>query len=337
MEGLNTSNDTEASKLLPSSTSKGANQDVGALPIRTTEISGFVFLFLSAIFFALNAFSIHIAGAVFEVPPAVSMFMRSVLHVILSGLYLVFLTPFSITVGSLTRRQYLLLFLRGGFGAIALVALYTAFKLIPVGDAMTLFFLSPIVTLVLCNIVMGEPITVVDIIAVTISLIGAALVTRPESTATEVLKQVPATVRIIGSLLALFAATLAAVAYTVIRYMGMSVHFMATIFSLGFCGIFITAFMGGAITPTQLFTYEGGATACIIGAVISFLAQIFLTYGLQRCPGGPGTLMSNIEIPLTYILGLVFLGEQLVPLRILGAVFVITAALIIGIRQIRSQ
>lgn len=303
---------------------------------RSKELLGYLLMLLTAVSFSISNLFIHHAQTVSEFPASSTLFVRSIVHLVLC---LAYVLPFSNVrreVFSVAGRQIAMIAVRGICGAFCIISLYNALALIPVGDSTAIFFLCPAFTMILSHFTLREHVHIVDMATVLLAVIGAFLITRPDasdvsSTATLV---VPFANRILGSALACLAAFLAATAYTIIRSLGTTFHFMTSIFSLAVCSCIVSVFFGGAISPAQLQNYGWDGTAIVIGSLLTFVAQVTVTTGLQRCRAGPGVLINTAEVPFSYILGLLFLHEAVSSKRIIGASMIVVAVLSIGVRQI---
>lgn len=257
-------------------------------------------------------------------------------HSILACTYFVLFPDARKSALNMTRRQAIWIILRGIMGAICIMCLYTALTKIPIGDSTAIFFLSPVFTMILSHIFLGEHVTLVDIGAVLLSLLGAFMITRPD--ASDLLSTSALTVsfenRIVGSLLAVTSAFLAASAYTIIRSLGTTFHFMIPVLSFALCSLILSIILNGYISFDQLIAYGWSGFAIVMSAFLAFISQMTLTTGLQRCRAGPGILVNTIEVPYAYVLGLIVLHESVSLLRVVGALMIVIAALTIGTRQI---
>lgn len=309
----------------------------------STELLGYVLMLLTAVSFGMGNLFIHHAQTTSNFPASSTLFVRSVVHIVFC---LICVLPFRQTrraVFSMTGRQLAMLAVRGVSGACCLISLYNSLTLIPVGDTTAIFFLSPAFTMILSHFLLGEHVTSVDVGAILLAVAGAFLITRPNSsdvspTATLV---VPFANRLLGSALATLAAFLGATSYTIIRSLGTSFHFITSVFSLAVCSCIASIYFGGAISLTRLQDYGWDGAAIVLSSLLAFLAQVTITTGLQRCRAGPGVLVNTVEVPFSYILGVLFLHEAVSPMRIFGACMIVSAVLSIGVKQIlktvRSQ
>jgi len=125
-------------------------------------------------------------------------------------------------------------------------------------------------------------------------------------------------------------------AYVTIRSLGTGIHFMQSVLSHGLGTIVVGVLMGGAMSPSQLLAHKEGTLHIIISSLFAFAGQCCMNKGLQLCRAGPGLLIRNLDVPVAYILGLLFLGETVSLLGIIGSFLVFFSAVMIGVRKIAS-
>lgn len=299
---------------------------------QSSELYGYVLMALSTVGFSGMSLFTHIAENKQGFPPTSAVFVRAIIQTTLSYLYIVRFLNVPDMLNGFTSRQWKLLISRGITGSVGVVSVFTGLQKLPVGDATSIFFCGPVITMLLSGAVLGEPITVVDYLASAISFAGIILVARPgfgDETAT-----ISTSDRIIGSLASFAGAWLSAISYITVRSLGRGIHFMASVFSLGFASIFTSVFLGGFIGPADLLARKDGTINVVWASLFAFAGQVCLNKGLQNCRAGPGVLIRNLDVPLAYMFGLLFLGEAPSWFSFAGACLVVTATLVIGLRHI---
>lgn len=297
---------------------------------QTSELYGYSLMALSSIGFSAMSLLVHIATTKYDLSSSSCFFIRAVVQATLSYLYIaIFLNPRQILI-SLTPRQWKLLAFRGIIGSIAMAAFFHSLQLLPIGDAVSIFFISPILTMLLSSLILAEPITRIDAIAAAVSFSGIILVARPGFGS--VSSFTPH--RIVGVLSAMAAALFSAFAYVTVRNLGTSVHFMTNVFSLGFASVFTSLILGGAITPAYIAQMTKPIGLALLSSLFAFGAQSFLNNGLQHCPAGPGALVRNLDVPMAFILGLTFLKERPNITSFVGSSLVVCGTVMIGLRKI---
>lgn len=61
-----------------------------------------------------------------------------------------------------------------------------------------------------------------------------------------------------------------------------------------------------------------------------FTGQILAFFGMTYVSGGVGSILLSTEVPIIFILGIVFVGERLSTMRCLGAALVMISAKILA-------
>lgn len=304
-----------------------------------SRTAGYFIMLLAAIFFSLGAFGIRVSQSVYGMSTDTVIFVVFSLNFIMMSLYIAFILGPSALFG-MTRRQFTLVGTRGFFGILSTIAIYKAFGLGPFGDVTAAFNVCPVATIIIAAIVLKEPILRVHIVAVVMSLIGVFLITRQtpsEAAAAAAAATVSiASVRVIAVLMSVASGIFAAAAFTAVRCLGDSVHFIVPALSLFTFGTAYEVFLRGIPSPSQFLSYGNGSITAIITAICFSLAQILLNLGLRKCPAGPALLIRNIETPMAFLLGYVFLNEQPTPLRAFASSLIVLATVMIGVQAAKS-
>lgn len=294
------------------------------------ELTGYGCITAGTLFIAANYTLLRLAETAYAIPPATSLFLRSI--TILSICSTVLLR-FKHTLPRLhSRRTISLLIGAGCSNAMSFASLYAAMPHIDIGDATAIHFAAPLVTLPLAAITLAEPCTLFDVGAALLSVVGAAVLSRGGST---VHVAGVRDERIAGVVLAGFSAVFCAVGGVLTRAMNSSVHFLHVVLaSATACGV-ISIMTGG---PAVLWyaseaTWKGVAIV-LVGSVLAFVAQSLVNAGLLRCSAGGGSLMLNLVVPMTYVFALIFLHERPSGMHVVGAAMVVASVGMIGVRRI---
>lgn len=299
-------------------------------PSEPTELHGYLLMAGSCIGFAIMSLQVHIAENKLNFPATSSLFIRAVVQATLAFTYIIRYLPFPETFTNLTRKQVKLLAFRGVAGSLAIALYLATLKRLPVGDGVTLFFSTPVITLILSGLVLGEQIKMIDGAAAAISFTGIVLIARPDFSLTS---DIAPHDRILGGIYGIVGAVLSSIVYVIVRSLGTSIHFMVSVFALGFVAIFTATALGGALGPVAFWNMKEGALLIVISSLFAFSAQCCVNRGLQLCPSGPGVLLRNLDVPLAYILGLMFLNESPSLLSFIGSMFVLLSAVMVGLRK----
>ncbi len=176
------------------------------------------------------------------------------------------------------------------------------------------------------SIALHEPVRPSTAVAAFLSLVGAILVTDPFSS--------EGPTSIVGAILALTAAILAALAYTTVRALATHVRFLASVLSFGVFTSIVGLATGGTM---DLFTSASNTGIAVAAGLFAFCAQCAISKGYEYCTAGKGALVRNVELPLAYVFGIAFLGEIPNVVSVLGGILVLAATLIIGYEALENE
>lgn len=291
---------------------------------------GYLSLLGASLNFSLVSFVLRAAQTVFHIPTTTVMFTIFSCDLIMGILFVIFTSNLKLLNG-LKRRDLLLLGARGFFGVLSTIAIYAAMKLAPVGDVTAAFNICPATTLVFAALFLGEPIYKADVIALVLSLLGVYLITRPASSDSDSFQHAMAPVT--GTIYGLLSGIFVGAAMIPVRKMGRNTHFIFPALSLFTFATVYSSLAGGIPSFSEFTSYGFGTVALLTASIANFLAQILLNIGLQRCPAGPAILIRNIETPLNYCTGILFLHEIPTSLRVFAAFLIICSTVIIGVRN----
>lgn len=308
---------------------------------KQAELYGYGLMVSSAIAYTAHSVLVRAAESFQGVSAATTVLVRSVVQIILALGCLYTHPDFPFVMTSLTRRQTTLLVVRGSLGGVALYLLYMALRMLPVGDVTAIFLSTPVFTLVMSRIAMAESITAIDCAAFLLSAFGIIMITRSEDITIHSTSVDTNSFRIEGVVAALSSAALTATAYTVVRLLGETVHFMISVLAISIAAFIISIVLGG-VAPLRNLVTDKAASSVVIplllaAAFAGFLAQSSTNRGLQIARAGPALLVRNVELPLSYISAVIFLNERLSLSRVVGATFIVSSALIIGIQRILQR
>jgi drug/metabolite transporter (DMT)-like permease len=262
---------------------------------------------LSAFFFSIMGLLVRVAGE--RLPSSQIVLARSVAALAMSWVLLwrAGLSPWG------NHRP--LLALRGLFGFGALVCFYWSLVHMPLADATVIHFTNPVFTALLAALFLREPLRGIDLASVFISLVGVALVARPQAFfgggAAPLQPQVVA-VSLLGALLS-------AAAYVVVRKARGLDHPLVVVFwfPLVATPLSIPPALRDWVDPTPR------EWLLLLGvAVATQAAQVFMTLGLHREPAGRATAFSYLQIVFAAAWGVLFLREIPDPFTIAGAALI---------------
>lgn len=299
-----------------------------------SDVFGYSLLAAASFCFAVSDIFVRMAETRYKLPATSVLMIVSFIIALGSAAYLAALTPFVAMVKSLNKKQYRLMVCRGVVGAATSACLYSAFTYIPTGDATAIFFVGPAFTIFFSAILLGESVTPLDIVTAVISITGATLISSSSGDSSEAsVDSFSAHQHVIGCVFAFLAAVLGSLVYVLIRSVVTSMHFMLPILSLGIGELLMSLALGGGMSLTQMMENLSGVAMALGAGICAFVAQMFMQTGLRHCNAGSGSLIRNLEVPFVYVLGMMVLREVPTVMRIFGSLLVVSAAGIVGAKQ----
>ncbi|MFT5419876.1 MAG: drug/metabolite transporter (DMT)-like permease [Candidatus Endobugula sp.] len=214
-----------------------------------------------------------------------------------------------------------LLFARGMAGAIALLCVYTALVNMPFADATVLQYLHPMFTAVLAIIFLRERLQLPTVLCIVFSFIGLLIMVRPEFLFSGLSGEY--------SLWAIAAAVMgafgSAVAYVLVRKLNATEDVSVIIFYFPMIALPLSlAMLGNDIVMPQGWTW----LVLLMVGISTQLGQIGLTKAMQTEGAAKATSFSYLQVVFAIVLGFVYFNEIPSVWTLLGALLILTGALI---------
>lgn len=230
------------------------------------------------------------------------------------------------------RFTAIVLFLRAVMGFFGMLFAFLAMEELPIGDAMTIIMLSPMIASFFGIFILNEHWHAVEITAGVVALIGISLVARPFDS-----QGGAASVSVLGVLYALLSALSSAMAYITVRMLGTvvampwyNVTFAQSLglvtFGVPLALLFQSDTLSSLVAPEICWRV---ALASLVGTV----GQIAMTYGMQREKSAMATAMRSSDILFGFIFQLVCTDDELNSLSACGAGLVLLSILIIVLKK----
>lgn len=241
------------------------------------------------------------------------------------------LVPLVLMTGqwSAPRRAHVL---AGFFLAIALVSINTAFSVMPIVNAIAIFFVEPLILTVLSVLILGERIGWRRVVAVVVGLFGAMIVIRPNWAAFGPTSVLPVLTALC------FAAYLLVTKVMAAGRNKLALQFWSGIFALLFLALFtavgdraglaIAALRVPAIGELWLYSAMGG---------LAVLTHQMIVHALARADASLAAPLQYLEIVSGTLLGWWVFSDFPDPLTWLGAIIIIGAGIYVFYRERRVQ
>lgn len=257
----------------------------------------------------------------------------------LQGVVLIIFSLTSILSFKDTRAQVMrtpltdlpLVALRGFLGGMGANLLIASLSLIPLGTTASLLCLNPIIAIAMSSVILGEVFGALELTAALVCFVGVALVSNP--TLEINLSLLGHSDYVSGCILAILASCSVAAAYVTVKSYAKRVHYLVSVLSVGIWAFLMGIAMGGA-DPGPLLQNSMHTTVVVVGCVFGVLAQCFLNKAFEYCRAGMGAVILNADVPISYLLGVLFLGELPSFVGIFGSVLVTIGALLVTSKEL---
>jgi drug/metabolite transporter (DMT)-like permease len=212
----------------------------------------------------------------------------------------------------------LLLVARGGVGIWGLACFYYAVSKLPLSDATVIFFTNPIWTCAIAWLALGEKIGLPELASIVISMAGICFIAKP----TFLFGLPPADGdsggggshggsrqaegdgeggRTFAIVIALLGAVAAAGANVLIRAMKTSVHYLASVHAFAVAGMILSPLAVLVFQGRPLLSDQSAWGWELLCGICGFLAQCFMSRGLQLEKAGPASLMRNVDLLFAFL------------------------------------
>ena len=271
----------------------------------------------SAVLFALMAFAAKIASA--NLSGSQVAFVR----------FIIMMTPV-LAVPRLARKaveyQRLdLLIYRGVFGGVAVLLYFLAIEHIPVGIATLFNYSSPIFSVPFAALFLGERVDRRLLLPLVAALTGLFFVATGNHGAGPLLHFG------VWEMVGVASSILSGAALTAIRAARRSEGSWSIYGSFSLCGLLATA-------PFALATFRRpNATEWLLLVFIgvsSVAAQLLMTWAYRWVTNLQAGVISQLTVVVSMLLGVIFLGDRLAPLQVLGSV--LTLGGVVGVAWSQS-
>ncbi|XP_032453024.1 solute carrier family 35 member G1-like [Nasonia vitripennis] len=257
-----------------------------------THWFGIFFAFVSGIFFTIS--SAFVKG-IKSVDPMILLSLRAIVQIIVM---LIVVCKESKNI--LGPRDYRLLNqFQGIVGGMTLTLMFYSFRKLPLGDATTIIFSSPVIVIILSFVFLKEPCGVLRITVMCALVAGVVLVARPPFLF-EMHRDQP--YDIVGYVCALLATWFNAINIVMMRKCS-PIHYSILVLSLSFC---------------DWFTWEMIMMVVVTGLV----GQVLVAKALKIEGAGKVSMTRSLDLVLAYIIQIYFFEDIPSNTSILGAVLI---------------
>lgn len=257
------------------------------------------------------------------VPPGEAVFFRSAFSLPVIIVWL--LARGELSTGLRTRNPMGHVW-RGVIGVVAMALGFAALGLLPLPEVTAIGFASPLITVILAALLLGEKVRMFRLSAVGIGMIGVLIILWPRLSFGEELDRLAT----IGAVAMLFSAALRSLAQVHIRRLVQTEHASAVVFYFMLTATLLSLFT----IPFGWAWPSGHDLAMLIGAgIFGGIGQIFLTVSYRFAPASVLAPFDYASMLFAVAVGYFFFTEIPTTATILGSCVVMAAGALIVWRE----
>eukprot|EP00058_Branchiostoma_floridae_P000506 XP_002585994.1 hypothetical protein BRAFLDRAFT_110249 [Branchiostoma floridae] len=292
---------------------------------------GLVCALVSTVFFSLSSLFVKL---VWDLHPLEITFFRCAAQLV-CALPPIIYKKLPLVPEDTSPRLYLLG--RGVFGAVALCMQFYAFHHIPLGDATTVIFSSPIFIALFAWLILKESYGWFNFVVTLTTLTGVVLISKPSFIFGSVVGIPSTTEHLLGTLSAFGGAVFSALALVMIRKLGKTVHFLVHITYLSVFGMILTFVLLVAFGEFRMPPCGSDRYYLIALGLCGVGGQTFLTKAFQLEKAAPVAIVRTMDIVFAFTWQFLFLGEIPAPLSVGGAGLVMSSAIAIAVKKCLAE
>lgn len=249
-----------------------------------------------------------------------------------------------------SRQNIQIVVARGATGGLGFILYYFTISSIPLGDAITLLSLTPVITIFLARFVLGEPLRLLQILATILSIIGAACIAGGPSnffkgTTTDIKDPY---YNSLGYVTALIGSVFRAVILILTRKAGtLGAHTLQLSFSWTLWGFTFSSIIGiinaystsWSIFQEQPWKIPSSSTAwwyilglCILGTTGHFM----LNYSARLSRAGLSSIIRSSDIMWGYLFEILVFQEIPSYTTWMGVFFIVCSLLFVAWEKLRD-
>ena len=300
--------------------------DANNTPVKVEDFSSRPALGVGLKVFAIFLFttmSALIKATADDVPAGEAVFFRSFFAIPIILLWLVQRGQLRVGLKAVSPMGHVW---RGLFGTTAMGLTFTGLGLLPLPEVTAIGFATPIFTVALAAILLGEKIRMIRVTAVAMGLIGVMIILWPRFTSIGTMEQTAT----IGALLILIATMMRSLVQIHIRQLVQTEHTAAIVFYFS-----VTASLLSLLTIPFGWVKPDGETLAllIVAGFLGGIAQILVTSAYRFGSASMLAPYDYTSMLFAIVIGYVFFGELPTLVMLAGASLVILAGALVILRE----
>lgn len=242
-----------------------------------------------------------------------------------------------------TNQEKIIVILRGLMGGLNFIMKFYSMLALPLGDAITLFSLHPIITVFMAWMFLGEEIRWTHIISAAATVTGAALMAGPSFLFYDEGDAEIEGINKLGYLTAIVGSFCAASVLVLIRKAGsLGVYTSQLLFSFAFFGgglaLLIGMTVGVPIEGMWVLPQTARSFWLLFGmGAIGSLGQLFLNFAGRFAPAGLGSIARSSDILWGYVFEAIVFGKVPKMTTFVGVTLILIALTIIAYEKVQEE
>ncbi len=308
---------------------------------------GILLLLISAVLFSIMGTFVHLAADEDKLPSTELVFIRAVFQgsFVVAGILLSkegddqrWLDVHGV-FGDYPKVQRVVV-ARGIVGSLGFVCFYYAMSSLPLGDAVAVLSLHPIITVVVApHVLPNEHFRSIHFIAALMTVIGTLYIARPQFLFDDTSSHKEASS--VGYIVGLLGSCAASSVFLLIRRAGnLKANTLQLLFSWSVFGIVMSLVVGTITTSISHWHLPSTAKAwwyilgiCVFGSSAHFL----MNYAGRIAPAGLASILKSTDILWSYVMQIVVFDQIPSKLTIIGVLFIVISLIMLAIHKIISN
>ncbi|KAI1289650.1 Solute carrier family 35 member G1 [Halotydeus destructor] len=330
--------------MLKSMQSADEQADEGVIigQLRKFPLAGIILATVSGVIFATANFCVSLLP---HVHPFTVLITRSIIQL------LVFVPAAIFSESSIfgVRGERLTLYINGAIGAIAIGAAYSAFQVMPLGDASTIVQSMPVFATLLACLFLNESCKAFQVVMVIMTCGGVIVISQPKIFSIDEIDitvnqdaMVRSNLRLEGTVFALTAALALGVSFTLMRKL-QKTPAGVTIIWLSLMSI-VLALTHSAVLHLLFQTQFKFAASfsrsewslLLANGVCGVFAQLTLTIALKIEEAGLTSIARSSDIVVAYIYQILYLSQPLESTSVVGSALILTCVIASALAKLKQ-
>ena len=276
------------------------------------ERKGDILLFLSSLIFAVVSLLVKLAST-----NTSGIFIASWRFIVGAVMTVFALKILKISIKIEKKSEW---FLRGLFGSIAMVCFYLSIQHSSLSRAALLCNTSPVFVAIFGYLIFKEKLRLENIVSLLFCFTGVVVIFYERGSYS-----------LMGDILGLLSGVFSGMAIHYVKRSSMRNHALLVYLSPCLFGLF---FIPLTFSGYHDITVNNFLLVIIIG-ILTAIAQFFMTSGYRYVSATRGSILSYLQIPLTILLGAVFVQDPF-PAGFLIGILLVSAGLLVNMIRLRS-